>query len=196
MGYYENREMRVETSMDVPTASAFAWQSGFREPGAGSRSACCPNHIFVIVNVPFPVQPLLPVSVQVPVIVLPLAVPDSASVLPEGFPDRTDIPNFPFTLPLKFPLSVKEPLSVSPERKHGEFVVNWKFDTLSEPSLLTCKDVPKEKTVVLPPLANVAFHVPLMLEAFELLEPQPISAMHMNITNTTANRFMRDSPGF
>lgn len=152
-------------------------------------------YIFVIVNVPFPVQPPLPFSVHVPEIVLPLAVPDIARVLPDGVPDWTFMPNFPFMAPLKFPLSVKDPLSVSPETKHDELVVNWKFDTVSELSPLTCKEVPKENTVVLPPLVNVAFHVPLMLEAFELFEPQPISAMHMNTTNTAANRCMRSSPG-
>jgi hypothetical protein len=30
----------------------------------------------------------------------------------------------------------------------------------------------------------------LMLEAFELFEPQPISAAHMNTTNTAANHFI------
>ena len=144
-----------------------------------------------MVNVPFPVQPLLPVRVHVPEIVLPFAVPDSASVLPLGDPDSTVKPNFPFTAPLKFPLSVKEPVSVSPETKHGELVVKLKLETLSEPSPFTVKEVPKVNTVALPPLTNVAFHVPLMFEAVLLSEPQPVSTMPINNTNATANCFMR-----
>ncbi len=71
--------------------------------------------------------------------VLPLPVPESASVLPAGDPDCTVKPNFPFTIPLKFPLSVKEPLSVSSDTKHGELVVKLKLETLSEPSPFTFK---------------------------------------------------------
>jgi hypothetical protein len=144
-----------------------------------------------MVNVPFPVQPLLPVKVHVPEIVLPFAVPESVSVLPAGDPDCTVKPNVPFTAPLKFPLSVKEPLSVSPETKHGELVLKLKLETLSEPSLFTVKEVPKVKTVALPPLTSVAFHVPLMLEGFELFEPQPISARLINKTIPAANRLMK-----
>jgi hypothetical protein len=144
-----------------------------------------------MVKVPFPVQPLLPVKLHVPEIVLPFAVPESVSVLPVGDPDCTVKPNFPFTAPLKFPLSVKEPLSVSPETKQGELVVKLKLETLSEPSPFTVKEVPKVKTVALPPLTNVAFHVPLMFEGFELFEPQPISARLVNSRIAAANRFMR-----
>jgi hypothetical protein len=144
-----------------------------------------------MVNVPFPVQPLLPVRVHVPETVLPFAVPDSASVLPLGDPDSTVKPNFPFTAPLKFPLSVKEPVSVSPETKHGELVVKLKLETLSEPSPFTVKEVPKLNTVALPPLTNVAFHVPLMFDGFELFEPQPISARLINKTIPAANCFMK-----
>lgn len=128
-----------------------------------------------MMKVPFPVQPLVPVKVHVPEIVLPFAVPDSASVLPVGDPDCTLKPNFPFTLPLKSPLRVKEPLSVSPETKQDELVVKLKLETVSDPSPFTFNELPKVNTVALPPLTNVAFHVPLMFEAFELFEPQPIS---------------------
>jgi len=170
---------------------------GSRLPGTECRKPECRfvGYIFVIVNVPLPVQPPLPASVQVPEIVLPLAVPDSAVVLPDGFPNWTFMPNFRFTAPLKFPLSMNEPLSVSPETKHGEFVVNWKLETLNEPSLFAFKVVPKEKMVVLPALTNVAFHAPLIFEAFEPFEPQLISAMHMNTTRAAAQHFMRSSPG-
>ena len=192
--------MRVEPSMDVRGSRRRASGAGlqasascFRKPGSGTGLSN--RYIFIIVNVPLPVQPPLPVSVHAPEIVLPLVVPESASVLPVGDPDSTVKPNFPFAVPLKFPLSVKEPLSVSPETKHGEFALNWKLEMLSEPSPLTVNEVPKSKTDELPPLINVAFHVPLMLEGFVLFEPQPISARLINTTNITANRFMRIPPG-
>lgn len=153
------------------------------------------NYTFVIVNVPLPVHPPVPVNRHWPEIVLPLAVPLSVSVLPEGLPDWTLNPNLPFTVPLKFPLSVNEPVSVSPDTKHGEFVVNWKFDTASEPSPLTFSEVPKLNTVVVPPLINEAFQVPLMFEAFELFEPQPLSTIPISTTNAAPSRFMRNTPG-
>jgi hypothetical protein len=148
-----------------------------------------------MVKVPFPVQPLLPVKVHVPEIVLPFAVPLSVRVLPAGDPDCTVKPNLPFTFPLKLPLSVKEPLSVSPETKHGELVVKLKLETLSELSLFTVSAVPKVNTVALPLLISVAFHVPLMLAGFELFDPQPISARLINTTNVAANCFIRIPPG-
>ena len=100
-----------------------------------------------MVNVPLPVQLPLPVNVHVPEMVLPFAVPESASVLPAGDPDCTVKPNFPVTIPLKFPLRMKEPLSVSSDTKHGELVVKLKLETLSEPSPFTFNEVPKAKTV-------------------------------------------------
>ena len=71
-----------------------------------------------------PLHPEPPESVHVPEMVFPLTVPISVRVLPAGDPERTFIPNEPETLPLKFPLRVNVPDSVSPETKHGEFVEN------------------------------------------------------------------------
>ena len=65
-----------------------------------------------MVKLPDPVQALLPVRVQVPVIVLPLTAPDRVKVLPLGVDDCTVMPNLPLTLPLKFPPHINEPLSV------------------------------------------------------------------------------------
>ena len=134
-------------------------------PEAGSSWLAA--YILVIVNVPFPVQPPLPVSVQVPEMVLPLAVPDRASVLPEGFPDCT---------------AKQPPVDMVPME-------------VSDPSPLTSNEVPNEETVRLPPLTKVAFQVPLMLE-FELFEPQPISVMPTNTTRAARNRCMRNPPEF
>lgn len=73
-------------------------------------------------KLPLPVQLVPPLNVQLPVMVLPLTTPDKVRVLPPGDPDCTFNPNLPATLPLKFPLRANEPLSVSPDTKHGEFV--------------------------------------------------------------------------
>ena len=100
------------------------------------------GYILVMVKVPLPVHPNPPASVQVPEIVFPFAVPLSVSVLPEGVPDLTIIPNVPFTLPLKLPLKVNDPVAVWPAVKHGDADVMVRFVTLSEPSSLTTSDVP------------------------------------------------------
>ena len=76
---------------------------------------------------PEPVQPLPPVRDHVPVMVSPFAVPVSDSVLPLGVPDTTLNVKDPVTLPLKSPVKANDPLSVSPDTKHGEFVEKLKF---------------------------------------------------------------------
>jgi hypothetical protein len=77
---------------------------------------------------------------------------------------------------LKFPLSANDPLSVSLETKHDEFVEKLKLLTLSVPSLFTTSDVPKLNTVVLPVSVSVAFQLPFILAGlFELYEPHPTS---------------------
>ena len=117
--------MRAETSMDV-----MGVRKAFGLPASGVWESPKPEalasllYILVMVKVPFPVQPPLPLSVQVPEMVLPFALPERVSLFPDGSPDCTVKPNCPVTVPLKLPLSVNEPLSVSPETKHGEFVVN------------------------------------------------------------------------
>jgi hypothetical protein len=160
-------------------------------PEAESPDAAVRNYIFVIVNVPFPVQPELPVKVQVPEMVLPLTFPFSASELPDGVPDCTFIPNLPFTFPLKFPLRVNDPVSVSPDAKHGEFVVKLKFTTVNEPSLFTVNPVPKLKSVVVLLLSMVAFHVPLMVAGFVLFDPHPTRVRPTASKATRANCFIR-----
>src|ERR1700757_3068695 len=145
-----------------------------------------------MVKVPEPVQPLLPVRVQVPVMVLPFAtVPLSFKLLPDGDPDCTVMPNLPFTWPLKFPPSVKEPLSVSPEAKHGELVVKLKLATLTDPSPFTDNDVPNAKLVVLPLPISVAFQFPLILVGLVLLEPHPTRTRPAMSKAKTPNCFMR-----
>lgn len=162
---------------------------------SGSRGLDSSPYILVMVNVPEPVQPVLPVSVHVPEMVLPAAVPESVSVLPAGDPERTVNPNLPFTWPLKFPLSVNEPLSDSPETKHGELVLKLKFEIVSEPSPFTLSDVPKVKTgELLPLLIRVAFQVPLMLDGFEF-EAQSIRVKLAISSAARAKCFMENLLG-
>lgn len=149
-------------------------------------------HILVIVNVPLPLQPVPPVKVQVPEMVLPLAAPDSESVLPDGVPDFTVKPSVPVVWPLKLPATVNDPDSLSPDTKHGEFVVKLKLVMLNDPSPLTCSDVPNVKTGDPPVvLISVAFQFPLTLEALVLLEPHPARASPANISNATVKCFIR-----
>jgi len=105
------------------------------------------------------------------------------------------MPNLPFTFPLKFPLNVKDPLSVS-DAKHDELVVNLKFVMARDPSPFTFIDVPNANTGCAPPLIRLAFHVPFTLDAFELLfEPHPIK-VNPSITSTvTKHCFIRETPG-
>jgi hypothetical protein len=106
------------------------------------------------------------------------------------------MPKLPFTCPLKLPLRVKEPVAVSPETKHGEFVVNLKFETATEPSALTLKEVPKAKVVELLLLNRVAFQVPLMLAGLLEFEPHPIRAMPNTSRIATEKCFIREDLGF
>jgi hypothetical protein len=117
--------------------------------------------------------------------VFPFAVPLSVSVLPEGVPDFTTIPNVPFTLPLKLPLRANDPVAVWPEVKHGDAEVMVRFVTLSEPSPLTTSDVPSEKAVVLFVSASVALQLPLIFAGVDDFEPHPARANAAN--NRVAN---------
>src|SRR5579871_1057914 len=153
------------------------------------------GYILVILKVPDPVQPVPPANVHVPEMVLPFAVPVKDRVLPAGVPDFTVRPNVPFTWPPKFPLNVKEPVSVSPDTKHDELVLKLKFLMVSEPSPFTVNDVPKVKTVLLPLSSRVAFQDPFTLAGFALFEPQPTRVRPTTSNAATANCFIRESLG-
>jgi len=147
-------------------------------------------YVLFITKVPEPVQPPLPVKFHFPEIVFPATVPVSIRLLPEGTPDITDIPKLPETCPLKFPLRPNEPLSVSPEAKQGELVVNWKFVMFSDPSPFSTSDVAKLKTVELLLPIRVAFQVPLIFPDLEF-EPQPTRITPSTSNIATANCFIR-----
>ena len=133
-----------------------------------------------------------PVRDQVPEMVLPVAAPESVRVLPPGVPDFTVSPNVPVVWPLKLPANVNDPDSVSPDTKHGELVLKLKFVMFSDPLPLTCSDVPNVNTGDPPvTLVSVAFHVPLILEAFVLLEPHPTRTNPTEISSATVNCFIR-----
>ena len=130
----------------------------------------------------------MPLIVHLPEIVFPFAVPCKVSVFPAGVPEFTVNPNVPFVLPLKFPLRVNDPLSVSPETKHPELLLKVNLEMLNDPSPFTTSDVPKLKAVTLLESINVAFHVPLTLAGLEeLFAPQPTN-IRPNAMNTVATK--------
>lgn len=104
------------------------------------------RYILVAVKLPEPVQPeLIPVSVQVPVMVLFFTLPCRFKVLPLGFPDLIMSWKVPMTLPSKFPPRTKAAVSVSSETKQGVWVVKLRFVTLTELPLICVKLVVKAK---------------------------------------------------
>ena len=87
-----------------------------------------------MVKVPFPLHPVPPVNVQVPVIVLPFTVPLRVSTLfvaPVNIVVTVKL-NVPVTLPLRLPMKPKVPVSeVWSEAKQGPGEVKVKLVTLS-----------------------------------------------------------------
>jgi len=140
------------------------------------------------VKLPEPVQ-LVPLMVHLPLIVLPCTVPFRLSVLPAGVPEFTVSPKLPVTLPLKFPLRVTEPVSVSPDTKQPELLVNWTFEIFNDPSPFTVSAVPKLRAVALLESFSVACHVPLILE-LELFAPHPIRTRPHATTTVATNCLM------
>src|SRR5579864_4974889 len=147
-----------------------------------------------MVKVPLPLQPV-PVSDQVPVMVFPFAVPFKVSMEPAGEADCAVKPKLPFTLPLKLPLRVNDPLSELAVAKQGELDVNLKLLMASEPSPFTMSEVPNVNMVALVESISVAFQLPLMLAGFEL-EPQPTSVSPTISKSATAKYFIRLIPRF
>ena len=145
-------------------------------------------------NVPFPVQPGLPVSDQWPEMVFPLTVPDRVRLLPPGDPEATFIPNCPATLPVKFPLSAKVPLSVSPLTKQAELLEKLKLLMLSVLFELSVIEVLNASTCVPWASVNDAVQFPLMLPHLLLLLPQP-SRVRAKPTRATAASFIFIKPG-
>ena len=94
----------------------------------------------------------------------------------------TVIPNVPWTLPLKFPLKVKLPVSVVwPDTKHEPFDVMVKFVMLNPLPPVSVSVVVKEKSGCPPDvLIRLALQFPLMVVAFDPLLPHPA------IVNTSA----------
>ena len=164
--------------------------SGELPTAATDRRSIYVTYIFVIVKVPLSLQSVPPTSIHVPEIAFPFTVPVRVSVLPPGVPDVTVNWNLPFTLPLKSPLKTKEPLSVSPDTKHDEFVANLKLLTTSVPSPFTTNEVAKPKTAFPPVSVRAAVQFPLILPELLLLEPHPVSAMPVT-SNITANVFIK-----
>ena len=140
---------------------------------------------------PEPWQPVPPVRVHVPLIVLPFAVPVRVSTLLLGEVDTTLNWNWPVRLPLKFPPKAKDPLSVSPDTKQ-ELEEIVRLVTLSVPSLFSVIEVVKVNACDPSELfVSTAVQLPLMLLEFELLEPHPMSTRAAASNNATASFFIK-----
>jgi hypothetical protein len=106
------------------------------------------------------------------------------------------IPNPPVTFPLKFPLRVKDPVSVSPEAKHGDELVKLKLVTVTSVPLLCVSEVVNLKAGELSVLVSDAVQFPLMLPEFELPPPQALSTnpSATSITIPKHLNFIRGAP--
>ena len=127
-----------------------------------------------MLNVPVPLQPVMPVSTQFPEIVPPLTVPCSVSTLfaPPANIVEMVIWNVPITLPLKFALNANDPVCVVGVLKQFPEVEKLKLETVNDDvPLLWVNDVLKAKAGVPSGFDNAAFQVPLTLP--EPLEPPP-----------------------
>src|SRR5262249_1131682 len=129
----------------------------------------------------------LPARVQVPLIVPPLTRPVRVNEFPPGDPERTLMPNWPETFPLKLPERANVPLSVSPETKQAESVENRKLLTARLPlEPVATSAVVKAKAWPPPLSVKVAVQLPLMLPAL-LSEPQPTRISPSESSRDTAS---------
>ena len=93
------------------------------------------------------------------------------------------IPKVPVTFPFKSPLKENDPVSVPPEAKHEDVVVNVKFDTVTAEPLLWVRDVVKPNAGEPFALVRVALQFPLMLPEVECPLPHPARTRAKNSTN-------------
>jgi hypothetical protein len=105
--------------------------------GGGVRLPGRVCHDLLMVKFPFPLHPVVPLRVHVPVIVLPFTAPCRASWLFVPVEDAVEmfIPNDPLTLPLKVPLRPNEPVCVVDPEKQEPLVVNLRLVMLIDPPL-------------------------------------------------------------
>jgi hypothetical protein len=140
----------------------------------------------VIVKLPLVAQFVVPVRVHVPEIVFPFTVPFMASVLLFGLPDIKLRPKLPLTLPLKFPLSTNDPVSLVTVNEHASEVKLKLLTVTDDPLPVAVKLVPKAKTGF--PFASVraAVQLPLIFPEW-LPEPHParVNAAPISIAITT-----------
>jgi hypothetical protein len=118
---------------------------------------------------------VVPVRVHVPEMLLPFTVPFMVSVLLFGLPDIRLRPKLPVTLPLKFPLSTNDPVSLVTVNEHASEVKLKLLTVTDDPLPVAVKVVPKAKTGF--PFASVRAAVQLPSTLPEWLpDPQPTIA--------------------
>ena len=148
-----------------------------------------------MVNAPDPLQPApVPVSVQLPVIEVPVTVPTiESSFDPFGFddPDCTVIRKLPVVTPPELPVTVKLPVAVVPKAKQDDEVVKLRLVMFNAVPLCASMTV-KARAVDPSWLFSVAVQVPLMLPL--LLElPHPAKASAAESMITMPNCFIKSS---
>jgi hypothetical protein len=132
---------------------------------------------------------VVPVRVHVPETVPPFTVPFMVRVLLFGLPDVKLSPKLPVTVPLKFPLSTNDPVSLVTVKEHASEVKLKLLTVTDDPLPVAVKVVPKAKTGV--PFASVRAAVQLPLISPEWLpEPQPASINAANIRIAIATFFI------
>jgi len=147
-----------------------------------------------MVNVPEPVQSVLPVSVHLPVITVPFSVPVRVSVLPAGVPDCTVNDRGPVTTLLPLVVTFNVPLADDPEAKQLPVVMNSMPDMFNDASPFTENVVIKLSPDASPlPPVSTACQVPLAVAGAVfvlLLLPHPERFDASARSATTTSRFM------
>lgn len=149
----------------------------------------------VMVKVPVPLQPAVaPDTLHMPLICPFCTVPFKVSVFTSAPVLVMVYWNVPFTMPLKFPDIVNDPLSVV-DGKVQELLllVSTKFVVPSDPPAFTVSTVVKVNMLV-PELFKVAAQFPLMLPVACEFEPQPASTIPTASTTATPSLFMKETP--
>lgn len=149
------------------------------------------NYIRVNVKFPVPVQPgVNPVKFQVPVMALLLTVPWRASVFPLGVAEVIVSWKVPVILPLKLPLRMNDPVSVTAEVKQPVEVVNVRFVPVTVLPLLCVREVVNAKAGVLSALVKLAVQLPLSVFELELPPPHAVKIRAMATENTRPSCFI------
>jgi hypothetical protein len=137
---------------------------------------------------------VVPVRVHVPEMLFPFTVPFKVNVSLFGLPDIRLRPKLPVTLPLKFPLSTKDPVSLVTVNEHASEVKLKLLTVTDDPLPVAVKVVPKAKTGFPFTSVRAAVQLPSTLPEW-LPDPQPLSANPATIRIAITTFFIEKTPG-